>query len=134
MGYIRDMFRTAGEVSTLTRQLEFSQSENERLVWQVTELDKAVKAERASKDRFVNKFCDQLSKQHGLPMKFDDKPEPKPIEKEPLTAYQEMRIEEIAKQMIAHAEMMNDEVPSFDDCIAKLKSDLPALKEEGLIS
>jgi len=134
MGFIRDMFRTAGEISTLTSQLKFSQDENERLVWQITQLEKEVKSERAAHRKDLLKMCDQISKQQGLPMKFEEKEAPKPPQAVPLTAYQEMQIDNLVKEMRAQAEEMNDELPSWEESVNMVKADIAKYQKEGLIS
>ena len=133
MGFIRDMLRTAGEISTLTSQLKFSQNENERLVWQITELEKTVKSERAAKDKFVNKFCDQISKQQGLPMKFEEKAPPPPPEPVKVSAYDEMQIEQLAKQMQDNALQVDGLDLSLDFCVERVRENLPQLRDEGAI-
>ncbi len=73
MGFLHNFFKTAGEVAALTQQCDFYQHELERVRWENEQLRAEVKSERQKKDRIVNKFCDQISKQQGLPTLFKEK-------------------------------------------------------------
>lgn len=128
------MFRTAGEVVALTRQLSFVESENSRLIWQVTALEKEMRSERASHLKDLRKYCDQISKQSGLSMKFEERLPAVAPEPLPLTAYQEMQVDDLARQMIEQAESMNDPVPSWEQAKIQVKNDLSTYQKDGLVS
>lgn len=84
------------EVAYLTRQLQATEGRLEVAEAKNALLDKEVLAERARKDKFVNKFCDQLSVQQKLHGVFVEK-EPVKRSKPVYTADVEMQIEQTAR-------------------------------------
>ena len=125
--WFRNLFRTAGEVASLTRECLFLQKEREKLEWKVTELEKEVKAERAKKDKFVTQFCNQISVKSGLYGQFtNEEVKAQKVEQLPpvLTPFQEEEIATYAAQMRnADIEEGMLNVPPLDMYIQNMRQD-----------
>ncbi len=125
--WFRNLFRTAGEVASLTRECLFLQKEREKLEWKVAELEKEVKAERAKKDKFVTQFCNQISVKAGLYGQFtNEEVKAKAVEQLPpvLTPFQEESLRTYATQM--RNESIEDgmlNVPPLETYIEGLRQD-----------
>ena len=123
----RNLFRTAGEVASLTRECLFLQKEREKLEWKVAELEKEVKAERAKKDKFVTQFCNQISVKAGLYGQFtNEEVKAKAVEQLPpvLTPFQEEEIATYAAQMRnADIDDGMQNVPPLDMYIQNMRQD-----------
>lgn len=108
--WFRNLFRTAGEVASLTRECLFLQKEREVLESRVAQherkielLEKSVLAERARKDKFVMQFCNQLSVKNKLYGVFTDSTEetkPKELPQSTLNVFEqeELRLQAIEWQ------------------------------------
>ena len=125
--WFRNLFRTAGEVASLTRECLFLQKEREKLEWKVAELEKEVKAERAKKDKFVTQFCNQISVKAGLYGQFtNEEVKAKAVEQLPpvLTPFQEEEIATYAAQMRnADIDDGMQNVPPLDMYIQNMRQD-----------
>ena len=125
--WFRNLFRTAGEVASLTRECLFLQKEREKLEWKVAELEKEVKAERANKDKFVTQFCNQISVKAGLDGQFtNEEVKAKAVEQLPpvLTPFQEEEIATYAAQMRnADIDDGMQNVPPLDMYIQNMRQD-----------
>lgn len=125
--WFRNLFRTAGEVASLTRECLFLQKEREKLEWKVAELEKEVKAERAKKDKFVTQFCNQISVKAGLYGQFtNEEVKAQKVEQLPpvLTPFQEEEIATYAAQMRnADIDDGMQNVPPLDMYIQNMRQD-----------
>lgn len=99
MGYIHNLFATAGEVAQLTREALFYRNLYEHELEKNGLLEKAILAERKRRDEMSLKTLDLISKQNGLPMIFKEKVERVQPEPQPLSILDEERIVYIAEAM-----------------------------------
>lgn len=99
--WIRNLFTTAGEVASLTRECLFLQNEREYLARKVELLEKEVKRERTRYDAFQKTYFNQISIKNGLSGAFKDKEVelPKPPQPEPLNLFEQQELRDIALQL-----------------------------------
>ncbi len=99
MGFFRNLFTTAGEVASLTREVLSLQGQLEHERTRNALLEQQIIAERKKKDSVLLKYCDQVSKLNHLPMVFREKVERPAQEPEPLSIVEEERVKYIAEAM-----------------------------------
>lgn len=134
MKFLRNLF--VPEIAQLTREALLYKRLYEAECEKNAVLEKAVITERRAKDKFVNTFCDQISKQNGLPMVFKEKVEqPKP-EPEPLSLAEEESIKYIAQQLQDDDRAMAEQgenmpVYQLEDYIAAIRQDPSKYLQNG---
>ena len=116
---LKAWFHRVGEYDFIAARCKFLDTELARVEHKLALAETALTKERASKDKFVLKSMDQLSRQAKLPAVFDEKP------KEPsqpvFTKPEEYRIESMAMVMRDADLQVKDDVPPLADYIEKLK-------------
>lgn len=86
MGFVRNLFAKATEIDRLRDERDTARMYLHRADTRIEVLEKQLQTERDKKDKFMLKYCDQISVQHKLYGVFakDDTPKPeKPIELSP---------------------------------------------------
>lgn len=81
MAFFSTLINQAGQIKQLTLHCNFLQAQLDREQERNELLEKGIRDERAKKDKFTLRYCDQVSKQASLPQKFVDDSEPKEPEK-----------------------------------------------------
>lgn len=100
MGWIRNAFKTAGEVNSLVREVGFLQGLLEARDKRIEMLEAVIVSERKAKDKVLLRHADMMSAQAKLGQHFVNDAIPKlEIEPEPLTLQQIEAIDWAAKAM-----------------------------------
>lgn len=125
----RKWWHQAGQIDTLSRDLEFERrkcEELERMLNREEErnalLESAIKTEQKAHNLALRRYADQISKQVGLPQKFVDdvtpRPEPKP---EPIDMTWLFAEAQSIRQAELDTAIDPDSVPSIDFYLEALK-------------
>lgn len=102
MGFLRDMFRTAGEVAQLTARCAWLDAEREKLEWKVQALEKEVRSERRRFDTLQRTYLNQISVKNGLYGAFkepESPPQSPPVAAPVLTLVESTTLEDYARQL-----------------------------------
>ncbi len=128
MGFLRNMFATAGEVELLRQQLAFSEKEREKLVWKVDALESEVKSERKRFDKTQAVVMDfTMHKTQGIgkveKIQTDLFPKDTPVVEQKFTPSEESAMEALARaQMNADKESGFEPYP-FEKYLQGIKDD-----------
>lgn len=122
MGLFRDMFRTAGEVASLTRQCVFYENENERLRIENALLTKEIRLERGKKDKIAEHVYNLHARQAKLPMVFQDEKEKPKREPEIFSEIDAQKIEYYAKAMQRNDEGNVNPLPPLEIYVEAIKN------------
>lgn len=128
MRFLRNMFKTAAQVTLLEQQLAFSEAERTKLDWKVTQLEKEVSSERKRFDRVQAATMDFAMQKSGVVPKVAKAQadlfgkETEEVEQK-FTPSEESTIEALAKKMMQADEDSGQQPYKLAEYVSAIKRD-----------